>query len=160
MLLNKLFSKEILLYNTQVINLKKTGIINPLLLYEIGKLGHKDIFVVSDAGLPIPTNVTRIDLAVVPNIPRFLDVLEAILNEVVVEKVVLAKEILDKSKHVYDAVITLLKKYQGHLDINRDVILVPHEEFKEKYVARAKFVVRTGEYTPYANIAVICGVPF
>ncbi len=140
--------------------MKKTGIINPLLLYEIGKLGHKDIFVVSDAGLPIPTNVTRIDLAVVPNIPRFLDVLEAILNEVVVEKVVLAKEILDKSKHVYDAVITLLKKYQGHLDINRDVILVPHEEFKEKYVARAKFVVRTGEYTPYANIAVICGVPF
>jgi D-ribose pyranase len=37
--------------------------------------------------------------------------------------------------------------------------LVPHEEFKA-LLPRARLVVRTGEATPYANVALRCGVPF
>jgi len=139
--------------------LKKTGIINPSLLYSIAQLGHTDLFVVSDAGLPIPQGVTRIDLAVAPGIPRFLEVLEAILKEVVVEKAIIATETREVSLKVYEAIVALLKKHQG-LDPGKDIEHVPHEEFKQKYVSKAKFVVRTGEYTPYANVALVAGVPF
>jgi D-ribose pyranose/furanose isomerase RbsD len=36
---------------------------------------------------------------------------------------------------------------------------VPHEEFKAQ-VGHARFVVRTGEATPYANVLLRAGVPF
>jgi D-ribose pyranase len=36
---------------------------------------------------------------------------------------------------------------------------VPHEELK-LMVTGAKFVVRTGEATPYSNVILRCGVPF
>jgi D-ribose pyranase len=139
--------------------LKKSGIINPLLLYHLAMLGHKDIIVIADAGLPIPSNVTRIDLAFVPNIPRFLDVLKAVLEEIVVEKAVLAEEIKIYSPQILQAVIKLLKQLQ-ELSPEKDVIYVKHTVFKEAYVKNAKVVIRTGEYTPYANIALISGVPF
>ena len=140
--------------------MKKAGILNPLLISEISKLGHKDIFVISDAGLPIPEDVKRIDFAIAPNLPRFLEMLEVILQEIIVEKVVFAREILERNKETYKKALELLGRYQKHLDFKQDVILVFHEEFKREYVAKAKFVVRTGEFTPYSNIALICGVPF
>lgn len=139
--------------------LKKGGLINSTLVYEIARLGHKDMFVIADAGLPIPPNVVRIDLAVVPGIPRFLDVLEAILKEVVVEKAIIAEETKRVSPHIYDGIVKLLEKYQS-LNIKKDLVTVSHEEFKRKYVSNARFVVRTGEFTPYANIVLVSGVPF
>ncbi len=139
--------------------MKKTGLLNPYLLYEIAQLGHKDIFVICDAGLPIPRNITRIDLALVPGIPRFTDVLEAIIKEVVIEKAVIARETIERSPQVYDSIKSILRKYQ-QINLEKDLIIVDHETFKEKYVSRARFVVRTGEFTPYANIALISGVPF
>ena len=39
------------------------------------------------------------------------------------------------------------------------VEMVSHEEFK-RLAARAKGVIRTGECTPYANIALVAGVTF
>ena len=36
---------------------------------------------------------------------------------------------------------------------------VPHEEFKKRS-SESKAVVRTGEFTPYANIILVAGVVF
>ena len=139
--------------------MKKSGILNPFLLYEIASLGHRDVFVIADAGLPIPEEVTRIDLSLVPGIPRFLDVLEAVLKEVVVEKAVLAREIIDRSPRMYEEIVKLLKELQG-IDPGKDIVFVDHEVFKRDYVNKARFVIRTGEFTPYSNIALVSGVPF
>ena len=139
--------------------MKRSGILNPFLLYEIASLGHKDVFVIADAGLPIPEEITRIDLSLVPGIPRFLDVLEAVLKEVVVEKAVLANEIIDRSPKMYEEVIKLLKELQG-LVPDKGIVFVEHEVFKRDYVNKARFVIRTGEFTPYSNIALVSGVPF
>ncbi len=139
--------------------MKKSGILNPFLLYELASLGHKDVFIIADAGLPIPENVTRVDLSLVPGIPRFLDVLEAVLKEIVVEKAVLANEIISCSPNMYEEILKLLKELQG-LDPEKDIVFVEHEVFKKNYVSKAKFVIRTGEFTPYSNIALISGVPF
>lgn len=40
-----------------------------------------------------------------------------------------------------------------------EVEFAPHEEFKQK-THQARAVVRTGEFTPFANIILYSGVPF
>ena len=54
------------------------GILNSQLAAALAKLRHKDQFVISDCGLPVPQGVEVIDLALVFGIPRFSDVLNAI----------------------------------------------------------------------------------
>ena len=72
--------------------MKKAGILNPALAAAIARLGHTDTFVISDCGLPIPRTVPVIDLSLVAGIPRFTDVLDAVLAEVSTEGAVVAAE--------------------------------------------------------------------
>ena len=58
----------------------KTGILNPQIANVLASTGHKDMIVVSDAGLPIPKGVERIDLAWKANEPGYIEVLEEILK--------------------------------------------------------------------------------
>ncbi|MGC9181943.1 D-ribose pyranase [Thermogladius sp.] len=137
----------------------KSQIIHPELLYELSKLGHTDVFVIADAGLPVPLGKKRIDLAFAPGRPGFLEVLEVVLRNVVVEKAVLASEIKDRNPEVHKRVLDLIEANKASWK-NFELKYVPHEEFKAVYVASSRFVVRTGEYTPYSNIALVAGVPF
>ncbi|NLZ54216.1 MAG: D-ribose pyranase, partial [Thermoanaerobacteraceae bacterium] len=57
--------------------MKKRELLNSEISYLISKLGHTDTIVISDAGLPVPKGVQRIDLALIPGKPSFLDVLDA-----------------------------------------------------------------------------------
>ncbi len=127
--------------------MKKSGLLNPALVHAVARLGHTDTFVVADCGLPVPHDVEIIDLSVVFGIPRFRDVLDAILIEVVSEGGIAAEEVRGR------------RADQWITDQVSPVEYVPHEELK-KLVADASFVVRTGETTSYANVIVRCGVPF
>lgn len=131
--------------------LKKTGILNPDLVYVVASMGHSDRLVIADSGLPIPPEVHRIDLALVAGIPSFLQTLEAVLGDLQVETVVVAAEMRDRSARIHEAVRRLL----AGVSIQE----VPHAEFK-RMVATARAVVRTGEQTPYANIILQSGVTF
>ncbi len=53
------------------------------------------------AGLPIPDPAWRIDLALVPGVPGFLQTVEALLGEVVVERAVIAKEMARPDRRVH-----------------------------------------------------------
>jgi D-ribose pyranase len=68
--------------------MKKIGILNQPLSAVIAGLGHNDMLVIADAGLPIPPETERIDLALVPGVPGFLQTVEAVLLEMQVEKVI------------------------------------------------------------------------
>ncbi|MET3944130.1 D-ribose pyranase [Corynebacterium mucifaciens] len=122
--------------------MRKTGILNAQLARAINGLGHTDTFAVADCGLPIPAGVEVIDLALVFGVPRFHDVVRAILDEVVVEAAVVAKQAPGDVASLVD-----------------DPQLVDHDDLK-RALADCKFVVRTGETTPYANIIFRSGVPF
>ncbi|QOR48047.1 D-ribose pyranase [Trueperella pecoris] len=124
--------------------MKKAGLLNPDLNRAIARLGHTDTFVIADCGLPIPPHVEVIDLALVFGIPRFCEVVDAVLAEVVIEGMTIASETGESVRKLLpDAPVTE----------------VSHEDLKKR-VAEAAFVVRTGETTPYANVIVHCGVPF
>lgn len=131
--------------------MRKTGILNQAILSATGSLGHTDQIVVCDAGLPIPLGVERIDLTVVRGIPRFLEVLEPLLAEVVVEKIILASEIETASPEM----LVSIRKLAGSVPI----AFVSHEELK-LLTMDAKAIVRTGEFTPFANAILQSGVDF
>jgi D-ribose pyranase len=131
--------------------MKKWGILNSPLSELIATMGHGDGLCIADAGLPIPNGPVRIDLALTKNIPSFLDVLEAILGDLQVEESIIAREMIEKSPHLYKG----LRERLGQLAIRETT----HDEFKEM-VAMTRGIVRTGEFTPYANIILKSGVVF
>lgn len=125
--------------------------INPALSRVISEIGHTDLIVVTDAGLPIPPGSERIDLAYRPGAPAFLDVLDTVLGELVVEGATVSAEVAEVSPGVLDA---LRERLPGI-----EIELVPHVEFKARTHAARAFV-RSGEFTPYANVILQAGVAY
>ena len=131
--------------------MKKTGILNKDISEVVASLGHQDTLVIADAGLSIPAETRRIDLALTEGIPSFLDTLRVVLTEMEVERAIVAEEMLDSSPQVYEAV----KEMLGDVPIET----VTHLIFKEQ-TRSARAVIRTGEFTPYANVILTAGVVF
>jgi len=128
--------------------MKKIGIINAPLSRVVSVLCHMDTIVIADAGLPIPGNVERIDLALKRGTPGFLETLEVVLLEMYIERAIIAKEMLDYSVEIHQGIQQLLHE--------TPIESVPHIEFKE-LTQSAKAIVRTGEFKPYANIILVAG---
>lgn len=129
--------------------MKKRGILNSDLNALISTLGHTDLFVVADCGLPIPEGIPVVDLALVFGVPTFPQVLAAVVEEVELEGLTYAEEMADSPA----------LEWLDLLPEGLETTKVSHEELKAK-CAEAKFVIRTGENTPYANVILRCGVPF
>lgn len=135
--------------------MKKTRLLNSELSYEIAKIGHTAHITLCDSGLPIPTTVKRIDLAIEKGYPSFIKVLDVIVSEMQIEEVVLAEEIKESNPKVYQEILDIFKEN----NINPKIVWVKHEEFK-KITQESEAIVRTGEATPYANIILKSGVTF
>lgn len=131
--------------------MKKQGILNSHISEVLSRLGHTDTVVIADCGLPIPDETIRIDIALKQGDPSFIETMEAILEDMVVEKVTLAEEIIERNPSIQDKALSLLE--------GATIEYVPHEQFKEQS-KKAKAVIRTGETTPYANIILHAGVIF
>jgi D-ribose pyranase len=130
--------------------MKKLGTLNSTLSGTIASMGHTDLLVVADAGLPIPPGVPVIDLAVRCGVPTFEDVLAVVAGEMQVEQIVIASEV----KETRDPLPEIAILFAG-----TPVVTCPHEEFKRR-TAQARAVVRTGECTPYHNVILQAGVIF
>ena len=131
--------------------MKKSGLLNQPLSNIIAGMGHRDTLAVADAGLPIPLTTTRIDLAIREGLPPFLETLRAVLDEMAVEEAIIAQEMIENSPKMYRALQGLL----GIIPIKT----IPHDEFKQR-TESTRAVVRTGEFTPYANVILVAGVVF
>jgi D-ribose pyranase len=128
--------------------MKRIGVINAPLAGVIASLGHNDTLVVCDAGLPIPATTQRIDLALTRGVPGFMETLQVILSELYVERAIVAEEMLQTSPALYVQMQALL----GETGIET----IAHVEFK-KQTGTSRAVVRTGEFTPYANVILVAG---
>jgi D-ribose pyranase len=131
--------------------MKKTPLLHAELSGLIARLGHGDMLVIGDAGLPIPEGPQRIDLALTANVPRFMEVVEVVLRELQVESAVIAEEMPLRNRAVERA----LKGALGATPIAQ----ISHEELKA-LSAKARAIVRTGEFSPYANVVLRAGVVF
>lgn len=131
--------------------MKKTGILNMQVSRILASLGHTDTVAIGDCGLPIPSGIERVDLAVVRGLPRFEPVVAAIADELVVQKIIIAEEIREHNAETF----RFLENLFSEIPIEK----IPHETFKQRLV-QAKAVIRTGEATPYANVILESGVAF
>ena len=131
--------------------MKKTTLLHAELSDVIARLGHGDLLVIADAGLPIPDGPRRIDLAVSANVPRFADVLAAVLAEMQVESALVADELAAANPSVHAS----LRRRLG----DTPVTSLPHKRFKAA-TREARAIVRTGEFSPYANVILRAGVVF
>lgn len=130
--------------------MKKGKLINAPLSGLIAELGHLDCLVIGDAGLPTG-ELRRIDLALTPGVPSFIETVRTILVELSVERAIIAQEMETHNPEIYKELLEAL----GDISIEK----VSHKVFKIK-MQEAKAVVRTGEFSPYANVILICGVVF
>jgi len=135
---------------------KKIGTLNTHLSQAISRMGHGDSLVICDSGLPIPRSAEVVDLALTKNIPRFVDTLRVILEELKVERVEIASQLQKENPGVYASLITELRK-AGITKVRK----VSHAQFKRHSANGSNpTFVRTGEATPYANIILFSGVTF
>ena len=131
--------------------MKKVGILNKEISDVVAGMGHYQQLVVCDAGFPIPEGVRRIDLALEPGLPAFMDVLRVVLKELQVEGIVIAQETTEHSPGRFVEMRSLFPGIEPQL--------VPHTEFKEM-THRVKACIRSGECTPYSNILLVSGVTY
>ncbi|WP_341520355.1 D-ribose pyranase [Pseudomonas sp. G.S.17] len=134
--------------------MKKTPLLNIALSRAIASLGHGDILMIVDAGMPVPAGVELIDLALTRGVPDFVSVLDTVLSEMQVESHVLAEEMLRVQPPALSVIEGL--SLDGELGEQR---LMSHEALKE-LSRTARAIVRTGECQPYSNIALVAGVVF
>lgn len=133
--------------------MKKNGILNSEISKVLADLGHTDELIIADCGLPIPEGVRKIDLALTMGTPGFMDVMDAVVNDMKVEHIILAEEIREKNQAIHEQIISKMVKEGAGTSY------LTHEAFKKRS-AKAKAIIRTGEITPYANVILQAGVLF
>lgn len=131
--------------------MRKRGLLQHALAGTIASMGHTDLLVIADAGLPVPPGVTCIDLAVRCGLPLMLDVAGVVADELQVEGIIVAEELLARDEALPLALRELFPDARFRS--------VSHDELKRLSV-QARAVVRTGECTPYHNVILVSGVTF
>lgn len=131
--------------------MKKGGILNPAICSLLAELGHTDELLIVDAAYPLPTDGHVIDLTLTQGIPRLLDVLRAVADELVIESVTVPSEIKEYSSRLYQEIVKII----GESDVDD----VPFHEFKEQALD-VKGIIRTAEFSPYANVRITAGSAF
>ncbi|KZE88558.1 D-ribose pyranase [Microbacterium sp. TNHR37B] len=130
--------------------MKKRGILNAPLSAALATLGHTDLIMVVDAGFPIPPGANRIDLAIAENIPDLRTVLSLIADEIVVEGVVRADDVVTNNPRLDEWL-------QSTFD-DAEFTTRTHADVLGELAHQAKVIVRTGAFEPWGNVGLFCGV--
>ncbi|RNI19523.1 RbsD/FucU domain-containing protein [Flexivirga caeni] len=124
------------------------GIIHAELARQLSGLRHTEQFVVCDSGLPLG-DLPTVDLGYRYGAAGFIDVVQVVLPELTLEASWISREMLETNRPCLDALTTLGLTPEP----------IDHDAFKRRALA-AKFAIRTGEATFYANVICQAGVPF
>ena len=122
----------------------KAGILNPAINSLISRVRHTNTLVIADRGFPFWTQIETVDISLVDDIPRVLDVLRAIQVNFRIGKVYMAEEFNEVNSF---ATIDQFEQAFHPLSI----VFEPHQTFK-KLVPSAIGLIRTGDTTQYANV--------
>jgi D-ribose pyranase len=127
---------------------KRGGILHPDLGYLLSSLGHTDYFTICDQGFPVPVGPPRIDLALVDNIPTVLDVVRAVDREWLIDRVIVASEMIEFSPDFFQQLRAALPDtpYEA----------VSHLELK-RLAREGRGTVRTADTVPYSNLILVSG---
>ncbi|WP_257348899.1 D-ribose pyranase [Pseudalkalibacillus decolorationis] len=128
--------------------MKKVGILHPEVSHLVASLGHTDYVVLADKGFPVPDHTKRINLGITEDLPTILQVLNVIVTELQIDRIIVTEEMLDISPERFKV---LHQKYPNILFEK-----ITHQEFKE-LSSHSKGIIKTGDTCPYANMIVVSG---
>jgi len=131
--------------------MKKGGILNPAICSLLAELGQSDELLIVDAAYPLPTDGHVIDLTLTPGIPRLLDIVRAVSEELVIDAIAVPAEIKEHSPQIYQGILRMV----GEIDVDE----VPFHEFKEQALD-VKGIIRSAEFSPYASVRIVAGSAF
>ena len=126
----------------------ETGILNREIAAEMARTGHTDMIIIADAGLAVPNTTKVIDLSLAPNLPTALQVLDEVLKHFSVEKIIYSQATVDVSP-------TREQEFLSRFDdcVEREV--VPDPVLLDELTRKAKFVIRTGDFTANSNLVLV-----
>jgi D-ribose pyranase len=127
----------------------KTGILNPSINSLLSRIRHTNTLVIADRGFPFWPQIETIDISLVDDIPRVLDVVQALRKNFVVAQFFMAEEFLQVNPAEVKAVFA--SALEGV-----PLIHEPHVIFKKR-VPSAIGLIRTADTTPYANLILESG---
>ena len=130
--------------------MKLGRILNKKLNTAIADMGHGDILIICDAGFPIPTEEQRIDLAIEKDVPTVEQLLDVISSDFAYERTIISAEMKDYNRPLYDAI--------ERIAFRCPVEAIPYTEFMETMPGKAKYIVRSGAFNPYGNIALVSAI--
>jgi len=122
----------------------RSGILNPHINSLLARVRHTNTLVIADRGFPYWPQIETVDISLVDDVPRVLDVLRAIRENFVIGQVWMASEFWRNND---DSTIEVLEGALVGIELGRE----PHTEFKRR-VPQAVGLIRTGDTIPYANM--------
>jgi D-ribose pyranase len=122
----------------------KSGILNPDVNSLLSRVRHTNTLVIADRGFPFWPMIETVDLSLVDDIPRVLDVLHAVRKNFSIGRVFMAEEFLRSNSKA------VVRSF-GNALTGAELLYEPHAEFKKR-VPQAIGLIRTGETIQYANM--------
>ncbi len=127
----------------------KTGILNPAINSLLSRIRHTNTLVISDRGFPFWPHIETVDISLIDDIPRVLDVLQALTRNFVIAQAFMAEEFLSVNQPATKDAFT--EALNG-----TPILYEPHVIFKRR-VPQAIGLIRTGDTTQYANLILESG---
>lgn len=122
----------------------KTGILNPEINSLLSRVRHTNTLVIADRGFPFWPEIETVDISLVDDIPRVLDVLRALRENFIVGQAFMADEFRVSNN------LAVQQQFQTALD-GIPVAFEPHTQLKKR-VPDAIGLIRTGDTIQYANL--------
>lgn len=122
----------------------KTGILNPHILSLVSRVRHTNTLVIADRGFPFWPQIETVDIALVDDLPRVLDVLRALRGNFTIGHAWMAEEFRGANRP------KICREFEAALE-GIPTSFEPHVEFKKR-VPHAIGLIRTGDTTPYGNM--------
>ena len=122
----------------------RDGILNPHINSLISRVRHTNTLVIADRGFPFWPDVETVDVSVVDDLPKVLDVLRPILARCVIGRVFMAEEF---RAHNDAATQASFVEAIGGVPVTYE----PHDTFKRR-VPEAIGLIRTADTVQYANL--------
>lgn len=122
----------------------RTGILNPQINSLLSRVRHTNTLLITDRGFPYWPGIEMVDLSLVDDIPRVLDVLRAIRLNFTIGQVTMADEFRSNNS---PAVVHEFTHALSELEIHYET----HVGFKKR-VPDVIGIIRTGDTIQYANM--------
>jgi D-ribose pyranase len=122
----------------------KTGILNPQINSLLSRVRHTNTLVIADRGFPFWPQIETVDISLVDDLPKVLEVLRAVRGNFNIGKAWMAEEFRAANppavvKDFENALSAVALSYEPHVELKKRVPL-------------AIGLIRTGDTVQYANM--------